>query len=353
MVRTVINYVIYRNNPYHQLLYRAIDQRYEAKRGAVDDAIAAQRRAGPSAPQLFHVHWEEHALKPAKTLAEAYAATDYVLEAIDTFRDLGGKVVWTVHNETPHELEHLDAFLKMRRGLIERADRICVHNLRSIEVLAGQGPSASERFYFLPHPSYAGIYEPLPPPAGPPSQTILIFGMIRRYKGLSAFIEAFRNSDLPKRGVRLRLSGEPLGDDDYAEELQRDHGDADGVDLDFRRVPETEVAALFRDSGCLVLPYERFLSSGALHAAMTCGTPIVGPDDSTLCEVLPPENQPFLYREGVEGDILACIEAVLALPEDARRAMREAALTRASYLHPDRISRQLGALYDDLVVQGD
>lgn len=352
MTRTVINYVIYRNNPYHQLLYRALDGRYAAKRGAVDDAIAAQRAAGSNAPQLFHVHWEEHALKPAKTLAEAYAATDYVLEAIDAFREIGGKVVWTVHNETPHELQHLDAFHKMRRGLIERADRICVHNLRSIEVLASQGPPAADRLYYLPHPSYAGVYEPSPPRDGAPSRTVLIFGMIRRYKGLSAFIDAFRRSDLPKRGIRLRLSGEPLGDDDYADELRRDHGDADGVDLDFRRVPEDEVATLFQESGCLALPYERFLSSGALHAAMTCGTPVVGPNDTTLCEVLPPENQPFLYREGVEGDIFACIEAVLALPDDARRAMREAALARASYLHPDRISRQLGALYDDLVESG-
>ena len=348
MSRPVINYVIYRNNPYHALLYGALEGRYTAERGDIDDAIALQKAAG-DAPQLFHIHWEEFALRWAKTLAEAYAATDYVLASIDAFQALGGKVVWTVHNESPHELAHIDAFLKLRRGLMARADCICVHNLRSVEVLSSQGEFAPDRLYYLPHPSYAGVYEPLEPLDGPPSKTVLIFGMIRRYKGLAAFLTAFRESGLAEKGVRLRLSGEPLGDDDYADELVRDHGDAPGIDLDIRRVPDDEVAALFRDSACLVLPYERFLSSGALLAAMTCGTPVVGPNASPLSEALPPENLPFLYDEGVESDIMHRIEAVLALPEDARRAMREAALRRAAYLHPDRISRQLGALYDDLV----
>ena len=348
MAQTVINYVIYRNNPYHSLLYRGLEGRYVAERGTIDDAIARQKSAG-STPQLFHVHWEEHALRPARTLAEAYAATEYVLASIDAFQELGGKVVWTVHNETPHELSHLDAFLAMRRGLMERADCICVHNLRSVEVLSQQGALSPERLYYLPHASYAGVYEPLPPTTDEPSKTVLIFGMIRRYKGLAGFLSAFRESGLVDKGIRLRLSGEPLGDDDYADELKRDHGDAPGVHLDFRRVPEDEVATLFRDSACLALPYERFLSSGALLAAMTCGTPVVGPNATPLSEVLPPENLPFLYEEGVEGDIINRIEAVVALPEDARRVMREAALRRAAYLHPDRISRQLGALYDDLV----
>lgn len=365
MVRTVVNYVIYRNNPYHQLLYGALSGRYEAVRGDVDDAIDRQRQAGPEAPQLFHIHWEEHALRPARTSAEAAAATDYILAAIDEFRALGGRLVWTVHNEAPHELEHLDVFRTMRRGLLSRADRICVHNLRSIEVLSRQGALAHERLHYLPHPSYAGVYAPTPTPTPTPSddahesagrevsglgsRTLLIFGMIRRYKGLARFLSAFRESGLAERGVMLHVAGEPLGDDDYADELRAAHQSDAGVKLDFRRVPDDEVARLFQESACLVLPYERFLSSGALLAALTCGAPVVGPNASPLREVLPPENQPFLYEEGVEGDIFRRIEALLALPPDARRVLRDAALTRATYLHPNRISRQLGALYDDLV----
>lgn len=351
MTKKIFNYVIYRNNPYHALLYCGLTGRYAAERGVIEDAVTAQAAAGGGEPEVFHLHCEEYALRTAKTSAEAFATTDYLLDAVDRFQALGGKVVWTIHNETPHELEHVDAFLAMRRGLIERCDRICVHNLRSIEVLTAQGPLLPDRLYYLPHPSYSGLYEALPP-SGEASKTVLIFGMIRRYKGLGPFLKGFRDSGLAEKGVRVRLSGEPLGGDGYADELIAEHGQAPGVDFDIRRIPEAEVATLFRDSACLVLPYERFLSSGALLAAMTCGAPVVGPNSSPLAEVLPPENLPFLYEEGAPGDIFTRIDAMVGLPEDARRTLRDAALARAAYLHPERISRQLGALYDDLLGRG-
>jgi hypothetical protein len=64
----VINYVIYHENPYHQLLYSAILDEYRPIRGDVDAAI---QQIGTGEGNLFHVHWEEHAIRRSPTAAEA------------------------------------------------------------------------------------------------------------------------------------------------------------------------------------------------------------------------------------------------------------------------------------------
>jgi hypothetical protein len=73
----VYNHTIYRENPYHEVLYRAIGKRYRPVRGDVELATEGLR-SGEG--RLLHLHWEEHCLRPCRTGAEARAVAARTLE---------------------------------------------------------------------------------------------------------------------------------------------------------------------------------------------------------------------------------------------------------------------------------
>jgi len=348
----VYNHTIYRENPYHEVLHKAIGGRYRPVRGDVDRAIEGLR-AGEG--RLLHLHWEEHCLRPCRTGAEARAAAGHLLERLGAYRALGGRTLWTVHNLMPHELEHPDAFLALRRGLAGAVDRILVHGLEAVSVLAAQtgGELPRERLFYLPHPSYLGLYEdealserPAAGPAGPP--TALLFGKVRRYKGFDRLLEAYAAAS-PRPAFAVRVVGQPLATDSYGPELQARFAGVPGIELDFRHVPDGEVAPTLRAASCLVLPYERFLTSGAAMLGLSLGLPTVAPDTPQMRELLPAVAHDLLYARDEPGSLLRAVERAVALAGEAREVTRRALLRRARHLRPERVSRLLGGLYDSLL----
>lgn len=352
MAERVNNFTIYKDNPYHGLIYGALGAKYNPLKGDVDAAV---RDIKSGDAFIFHIHWEEHLIRRARTAAEAAALVEHFIARLNYFNRLGGKTVWTIHNSKPHELEHVEQFMRLRSALAELADRICVHNTHSISVLREQAPASLEKFHLLAHPSYHGIYAPdefdfLQFDAASPKE-VLLFGKVRRYKAIDGFLEGYLQSGLAAEGIGVRVCGEPLHTEEYGDALASQFGAAPGVVLDFRRVPDDEVAGLLGAAGCVCLPYERFLTSGALLAAMTFGAPIVAPNLPQMRETLPPSAHEFLFDPRAPGAVYEKLRAIFALDATERRALRIAIEKRARDFHPERISAQLGRLYDSLRLQ--
>ncbi|MDH4386237.1 MAG: glycosyltransferase [Caulobacter sp.] len=349
----VVNYVIYRDNPYHQLLYSALDGRYTAVRGDIDLATEQLTRDGR---QIFHVHWEEHALRPCSTTVEARAVKDFLLTQIARFKGLGGRVVWTVHNVMPHELEHADVFLDLRRGLADIADLILVHNVEAVGLLQEQVSLDICKVVHLAHPSYQGIYPSAR--SGPeargdlPAGRLLAFVKVRRYKGFDGLLDMLPDRFLAENDLTLQITGQPLAGDGFSDELLvRANGRA-RVDLDFRVVPDEEVITLLRSATCVVLPYERFLTSGVSLLCLTAGALVVAPRVAALEEVFPASCHRLLYRPGDAEDLRRAVLEANSLSPEEREGMTADSLARADWLSPKRISTRLGRLYDELLYQG-
>jgi glycosyltransferase involved in cell wall biosynthesis len=344
----VTNYTIYQNNPYHQLIYSEISDRFEPVKGAVADAL---ERLQTGTGNIFHVHWEEHAIRKCQTRAEASAAASYLLDGIDEFRGNGGILVWTVHNGAPHELEHADIFLQLRRGVMERADRILVHNLESMNRLDEQGELDRSRVFLLPHASYLGVYEDedrvrVAKPSGRP--TALCFGMVRRYKAYERLLDRYVGLSKSKRIFDVKIAGAPLANDTYGSELHDAYGSVPGVDLDLEAVDDADVMPLLRTATCLVLPHERFLTSGSALLGLSAPLPIIAPASAQMRELLPPDNHDLLFDPNNADDMIRAITQVCQLDSDEWEMISNANLKRAQYFHPRRISRLLGNLYASL-----
>lgn len=345
----VVNCTLYRDNYYQQLLYSAISDRYSGVKGTVDDAIERQRSLGPADRQILHVHWEEHIVRPATSQAEARFSADYFIERLEVFKNAGGRIVWTVHNLSSHENEYNASFLKIRRALMQRCDRALVHSTAAVTELHKQGTIAHSKLFLLPHPSYGDKYGPVADRSDARAEKrLLLFGKIRRYKAVDNLIDRFLASSLPGQGYTLHIAGEPLKNESYGEELKQAYGDQPHVHLDFRRIEDDELSSLFGKTTCMFIAYERFLTSGAMMAAMTHGVPVIAPDISYMREVLPPAQHPLLYNQQRPQTMMGKAEVLGAMEAEPYAELCRELVERSDYFSPHFISNLLGQLYDSL-----
>jgi glycosyltransferase involved in cell wall biosynthesis len=344
----VINFTLYRDNPYTRLMYSALENEFEPVRGTVDDALALLE-AGEA--QLFHISWEEHLVRKSSTAVEAEFLVDYFIAKLKKYRLLGGKVVWTVHNERPHELEFVEAFLKLRSQIAANVDRIIVHSTEAVAVLNRQVQLDHGLIFLIPHPSYLGEYEPQPSEAPrwkrPTDPLALSFGMVRKYKGYTSFLETVEAHN--HCGFRVRIVGAPVATETYGDELHARFSKNPKIEFDFRQVPANELAATVRAASCLVLPYERFLTSGVALLGLTLGLPVVAPDSPQMRESLPRENHPLLFEPGNGADLIRAINQAVGLDDSEFQKLVESHFHRALYCSPRNVSRRLGTLFRGLV----
>lgn len=343
----VTNATMFVGNPYHKLIYASLDGKYEARKGSIDDAVQSLRR---KESRLLHVHWEENPLRKCVSSAEARLVRQRMSASLREFKKGGGKIVWTLHNRLPHELEFTEELLELRQALAEHADRIVVHNTEAIAALSDQVNVPFSKFYLLPHPSYSGIYPLAPASARRRRGDILFFGLLREYKGLDSVIEAIESSAEIKKGFMLRVRGDVLPNDPYAEKVES-FGKLTGVDLKIGRVENEDVHKLFATCSAVVLPYERFLTSGVALLALTFGTPIIAPRTPQMLELLPEENFQLLYEAGSREGLREALKLATNMPHAELDQIVQANLAKAEEMHPDIVSAELGGLYDQLLAE--
>jgi glycosyltransferase involved in cell wall biosynthesis len=164
-----------------------------------------------------------------------------------------------------------------------------------------------------------------PPRPGEPIR-LLIFGVVRPYKGHAELAAAVRLLTTSGLDLHVSVVGEvwqgyrqPL--DELAAILP-----ADRLTIVDRYVADTDVAAFFAAAHMVVLPYHRSSASGPLSIAMSCGLPLVTTSVGGLVEatagytgaVLVPPGDPAGLAEG-NRTALPLVGAMHADPHSWRR----------------------------------
>jgi glycosyltransferase involved in cell wall biosynthesis len=339
-------YPVSRNSTYVPLLFEGIEDRYRRvyrEDGTLEDAIA-DIDAGRDV--IVHVHWEEFVLRDCRSEEEADRETARFSQQIAAIHERNGPIVWTVHNELPHVIPFHRQFLAMRRFLATCADAILVHNATSIDVLALQADVDEAKVRILPHPSYLGRFEDEAPlragPAEPFERRIQGFGWIRLQKGFTEMIDMLPPDFLRSLGATIRISG----DDAEAAAVIAERPQRTDVAWDVRHVPDAEVPRLLRSAACVVLPYERVLTSGVALLAMSVGAMLVAVDIPQMRELLPERSRRFLYPRGNAEAFRRAVGDVFALSAEERRTLVAANLEIARVIHPRNVAQQLAAIYE-------
>ena len=108
--------------------------------------------------------------------------------------------------------------------------------------------------------------------------------------------------------------------------------------LDLREIPDTEVVGLHRAADAGVLAYRDVFSSGALLLALSCGFPVVVPDEGTAREIAGDDA----CERFAQGGLAAAMERMRAADAEARSAHAAAVARRYGSA---RIGAETAALY--------
>jgi glycosyltransferase involved in cell wall biosynthesis len=317
-------------SPYQRLLHPALEER--GARIAPDAALRpswAIRSGGRI--DVVHLHWLEYligsndreTLKPARMLVRGLR----LLATLGVLRARGVRVVWTVHNLTPHDalLPKLD--LALARACARLSNRLVVHSRyaasRVAQAYGAQDAIVAYHGNFVDYyPAAAATREQARARLGIPAaaHVFLAFGQVRAYKRLPELVQAVR--ELPRDDVRLLVAGRPIPDAAGEAVVAAADGDPRIV-VRLEHVADDEVAALHEAADVAVLPNREVFSSGALLLALSLGVPVIARAPSTASEVAPPPAvQPYAPE--------ALSEALLASMKLDRATTRAAALRAAA-----------------------
>ena len=205
-----------------------------------------------------------------------------------------------------------------------KADRVIAVSTRTKEDLVDLYGIPAEKVTVIPH----GVDPAFSPGDGDGAGFLLFVGAVQRRKDPRAALEAARDLQLP-----LVIVG-PEREPALAGELR-------GLGADLRGyVDKADLAGLYRDAACLVVPsrYEGF--GLPVLEAMASGTPVVAAPDAALVEVAG-NAAVYADRDDLPGAILHALER--------REELRAAGLARAAQFSWAEAARRTVQVYRELL----
>jgi glycosyltransferase involved in cell wall biosynthesis len=190
----------------------------------------------------------------------------------------GGRrpLVLTAHDVLPREPR--PGQLAAQRRLYDRFDAIVVHSEHGRARLVEELGADRDRVHVIPHGVFTHLAERAPGAPAPPAPfeteepVVLMFGLMRPYKGIDVLLEAWRGveGEAPIRDSELWIAGMPRMD---ISALQA----AAPANVRFvsRFIGDNELPAYFQRADLVVLPYLQADQSGVLFTALAFGKPLL------------------------------------------------------------------------------
>jgi glycosyltransferase involved in cell wall biosynthesis len=147
----------------------------------------------------------------------------------------------------------------------------------------------------------------------------LFFGRIERIKGVETLINAFRVTDLSRKGWRLVIAGEG----ESLSRLKDMTSEIEGLEVEFVGYQSgKKLTQLIQQSGAVVVPsewYENYPFS--VLEAMACGKVVIGADIGGIPEQIHHARTGFLFTSGDVSDLAKRMLEFMKLSPEVRLKM--------------------------------
>ncbi len=237
-------------------------------------------------------------------------------------------VVHTVHNLWPHRSRRDARDRQQLRRLYHACHHLIAHTEDTVRGLIEEFGVPRERISRIPHGNFRQFWNqqrasvPALDGAAEHTPTILMFGELRRSKGIDVLLLAA--AMLRDQGVACRvvLAGAPFGPDQAYRDLAHELDIEDRVTFHTQYIEEEVVPSYFEVASVVALPYRAIDQSGVAVAAVTMGRAIVATRIAGLAELVEEGECGLL----VPADDAAALAAALRrlLTDDGLRERCEA-----------------------------
>jgi glycosyltransferase involved in cell wall biosynthesis len=269
-------------------------------------------------------------------------------------RSRGWRVVYTVHDPLPGPDRPLAA--RHQRRLLSQLDACVVHTPALERSLVASYPELAGRVRVIPH---GGALEPLPTetdrtdarlrlglaPSGP---LLLLFGMLKPYKGLEDLLLAMPAVLARFPRCRLLVAGEPLMPMAPIHQQLERLGLHRAVILRPAFVPQEQVGAYFTAADLVLAPYREIAASGVVVTAQGHARAVVVTRVGGLPEFVEPGGCGLVVAPRDPAALAAAICRALADPEELTRMGQRARRRIAAGHDWTDVARTTLALYQAL-----
>jgi glycosyltransferase involved in cell wall biosynthesis len=270
---------------------------------------------------------------------------------VRALRARGWRIVYTVHDLLPGPDRPLAA--RHQRCLLSQVHGLIVHTPSLERRLVASYPEVAGRVNVIPH---GGVPEPVPteterasarlhlrlPADGP---LLLLFGMLKAYKGIEDLLTAMPAVHARFPRCRLVVAGEPLMPMQPLEQQIERLGIRDVVILRPSFIPQAEVAAYFTAADLVLAPYREIAASGVVVTAQGHARAVVVTRVGGLPEFVEPDSCGLVVPPRDPDALAEAICRALADPEELTR-MGERAHRRIATDHDwTDVARKTLALY--------
>jgi glycosyltransferase involved in cell wall biosynthesis len=288
-------------------------------------------------PGVVHLHWTAPILQNSAGPFSAKLALDDFTASLQTFKDAGGRLVWTIHNVLPHDGRHRWAEIDLATLLAEKADAIHVLSDATFDAVGDLYPVDRSKVTVIGISSYLGEYPDWVSREGarerlgimPEEKVLIALGGIRPYKGLDLLVDTFEPLARRDPSLRLLIAGR-AGKQEGIAELRHRCARSPRILARFEHLPDDQLQVWMGAADLAVLPYRAVLNSSAFKLAESFGLPVLGPRVGALVDE---EGQAHvrLFDPAEDGSLnLALQAAIRELVADPDGAAAARASSRAA-----------------------
>lgn len=325
------------DNPYINILVEGI------RANGVDiQEFAFRKQNGVDA---FHVHWLEAVFwgrlsKRFGLLARRRA--DAIISQARLVRAFGGRVVWTIHNLSPH-----DGLSASQRPTWDLLRRQFLPLVTDVIVMSSGTVDEAKRFYsevegatfhVVPHPHYRDFFSRYQNEVAvndPEILKISSIGMLRPYKGILESVHSLKST-----ADKFHFTIAGSGSAEYVKKIRNAIGDDVRFTLINKRLSHVEFCKIVSGSDVILFNFRSILNSGSVLASLSIGVPVITPTSdsiSDLAEMVGPD-----WTRTFDGAIDAS-----AILDQARQLKRGRSLARSINLN-DLSPQSIGRTHKDI-----
>ncbi|MBH8576099.1 glycosyltransferase [Nostocaceae cyanobacterium CENA369] len=264
-------------NPYNWLLYTNMLQQ-----GVIVEEFSPNKLLSKKY-DIFHLHWVVETIVRHPNPFIVWIRAISMLILIDWVKSTGTRIIWTMHDETPHSILHLQVADWFQKEFVKRIDGYISLSTTG-KTIAEQMllPLKNKPCSIVPHGHYRDFY----PNQITESQArkelnipdnckmLLFFGYIETYKNVPHLINVFR--ELAPSNWILVIAGKLERDHLKTEILSASENDY-RIKLFLDYIPDNLVQLYFKAAELVILPFKEILNSGSALLALSFDRPILAP----------------------------------------------------------------------------